>query len=114
MYLHIAQDRLIVEQLVMLVGGVEVLKRLVSDYIQPFHRYDFLRKTDKASALEACCLDARIPYRQIERNIATYPQPLSFTNATGSLKFTNANALNRVCNGPNCPMRVRGALVALV
>jgi len=114
MYLHIAQDRLIVEQLVMLAGGVEVLKQLVSDYIQPFHRYDFLRKTDKASALEAFCLDARIPYRQIQRSNATSPAPLSFTNAKGSLKFTNANALHRVCSCPNCLMRVRGALVALV
>jgi len=98
MHLHIAQDRLIVKQLVMLAGGVEVLKQLVSDYIQPFHRYDFLWKTDKASALEAFCLEARIPYQQIQRSITSSREDaasLSFTSAKkGSFKSASANALN--------------------
>jgi len=98
MHLHIAQDRLIVKQLVMLAGGVEVLKQLVSDYIQPFHRYDFLWKTDKASALEAFCLEARIPYQQIQRSIASSREDaasLSITSAKkGSFKSASANALH--------------------
>jgi hypothetical protein len=62
MHVHVAQDRLILKQLVMLAGGMQVLKDLVTNYIQPFHKYDYLWKTDKASAIEAFCLEARIPY----------------------------------------------------
>ena len=71
MHVHIAQDRLVVKQLVMLAGGLEQLKKSVTDYIQPFHRYDFLWKTDKASALEAFCLEARIPYQAIQKRSPT-------------------------------------------
>jgi hypothetical protein len=62
MHVHVAQDRLILKQLVMLAGGMQVLKDLVNNYIQPFHKYEYLWKTDKASAVEAFCLEARIPY----------------------------------------------------
>ena len=67
MHVHIAQDRLILKQLVMLAGGMQVLKDLVTEYIEPFHKYDYLWKTDKASAIEAFCLESRIPYAVIQR-----------------------------------------------
>ena len=50
-YTFTLHDRLIVKQLVMLVGGMKVLKELVFEYITPFDRFEMLWKTDKTTTL---------------------------------------------------------------
>ncbi len=52
MHTHIARDMKVLKRIVMLAGGMELLKQGVADFILTFSRWSYLWKTNKAMAKE--------------------------------------------------------------
>jgi hypothetical protein len=119
MHFHIAQDRLIVKQLVMLAGGMKVLKELVFEYITPFDRFEMLWKTDKTATLEAFCLECRIPYQQLQEVSATaspFLSPVSCLNFSEKQEVesfrrgTRLSSMNGQIASPSSSMHNSGSI----